>query len=394
MKRTHRILLTLALMLFASALTCLILALTVGRGLGLFNNRFMDIREYAALLKRIDNDYIGEADKDEITAMALRAAVYSLDDRWSYYLTAEEYADYINSSNNRFTGIGVTVVIDEETNGVMIKSVYKDSSADIAGLLAGDVITAVDGESVVGIDINALRTLLSRQIGETATLTVMRDALIIDDITVEYGYVYVDPVRYEMLDGNIGYIYIQNFDGGSGERFIGAVDQLLERGASSMVFDVRGNGGGRVSEMAMILDHLLPEGEIFVAVDKEGNEDIILSQPDSIDIPCVVLVNQYSYSAAEYFAATLSEYDYAVTVGQQTTGKSRSQMTYRLPGGGAIHLSTGQYLTKNRVSLYDAGGLVPDHAIAMTDGEAEQWALGYLAYEDDPQLLAALALLN
>ena len=394
MRRTHRILLTLTLMLLASALTCLILALTLGRELGLFNDRFMDIREYAALLRRIDETYIGDPDRNEVTASALRAAVLSLGDRWSYYLTSEEYEEYINSSNNRYTGIGVTASVDEETGGIEIQSIYKDSAASNAGLAVGDIITGVDGVSVIGTDLEAFRVLLSRQIGETAILTIIREAAGTLDIIVEYGYVFVDPVEYELLEGSVGYIALMNFDGGSGERFIEAVDQLIETGATSLIFDVRGNGGGRVSEMTMILDYLLPEGDIFVAVDKEGSEEIIVSQPDSIDIPSAVLINRHSYSAAEYFAATLSEYEYSVTFGQQTTGKSRSQMTYRLPNGGAIHISTGQYLTKNRVSLYDTGGLTPDNIILMTDEEDELWALGRLSYEDDPQLTAALDFLR
>ena len=394
MRKLLRIIIILTLMLLASALTCLILALTIGRDLGILDNRFTDVREYAALLERIEDTYIGEYNKTEVKTAALRAAVDSLDDSWSYYFTSEEYAEYLDSSNNRFTGIGVNVVIDDETGGIRIQSIYKNSAASIAGILADDVIIAVDGESIIGIDMDQLSALLSRPIGETVVLSVIRNETVIDEIAVEYGYVFLDPVSFELFEGNIGYISLANFDGGSGIAFISAVDQLIEMGAVSLVFDVRNNGGGRVSEMTLILDYLLPEGEIFVAVDKEGIEDIIESTSEMIDLPCVVLINRYSYSAAEYFAATLSEYDYAITVGQKTTGKSRSQVTYRLPGGSAVHISTGQYLTKNRVSLYDTGGLTPDYEVDFTKDEMLLFLSGHLAYEDDPQLAASLNLLH
>jgi len=390
MKKNHPLRLTLTLMLLASALTCLILAFTVGRRLGLFDGRFSAVWEYASLLEKIEELYIGQYVADEVSTAALHAAVDSLGDRWSFYMSPEEYAGFLDSSSNSYTGIGVGVVIDEATGGVRVSFAYRGSSAEKAGLLAGDIITGIDGNDILGIDLDEMRKRLARPIGESVELAVLRPDGTIVNLKVEYEVVFVDPVSFEMLENSIGYIYIANFEKGAANGFINAVNELMEQGAGSFVFDVRNNGGGRVTEMTRILDYLLPEGEIFVSVDKSGKEDVVKSDSSMTEILAVVITNRYSFSAAEYFAATLREYDYAEIIGEQTTGKSRSQVTVKLPGGGALHISSNQYLTKNRVALFDAGGVTPDYPVSLTDEEFEMLFAGLLPKESDPQLLKAL----
>ena len=384
----------MTLMLLASALTCLIIFVTLGRELGVFSDRFDSVREYAALLANIDELYIGDYLRADVSSAANKAAVMALGDRWSYYLTPEEYVKYLDSSNNRFAGIGITAVIDEETGGMLVASVYKGSAADEGGLAAGDVIVKIDGEDITGLDFDEMRSMLARPIGDTVTLDVLSEDGGAQTLEVVYSFVFVDPVEYEMLDGDIGYVMLANFESGAANSFIAAVEDLAGQGAAAMIFDVRGNGGGRVSEMTRILDFLLPEGEIFISVHKSGNEEITMSGPDMFSMPCAVLVDRYSYSAAEYFAATLSEYGYAAVVGEQTTGKNRSQVTVTMPSGGALHISSGEYLTKNRVSLYAQGGFTPDHEVSLED---EQFALliaGQLEKENDAQLIKAIETLK
>jgi len=389
------ILLTLALMLLASALTCLIFAINNGFLFGISKNANKAAgRELTALLEKIEDVYIGEYDSGEVSAEAMRAVVNALGDRWSFYMTPEEYAEYMDSSNNQFAGIGVGVIIDEETGGMKVMYTYRGSPADIAGIIAGDVIVGIDEKSLTGMSIEEMRGLLARPIGESADISVIHVNGSVETLRVVYDMVFTDPISFEMLENSVGYIRIDNFEGGAADGFISAVDQLLAQGAVALVFDVRSNGGGRVGEMTRMLDYLLPEGEIFISIDKSGKEDITMSDSAMIDIPAVVLVNGYSFSAAEYFAATLREYGYAKVVGEQTTGKSRSQRTEPLPGGGALHISTAQYLTKNRVALYDAGGITPDYLIVLSDDEFAMFVSGNLGLSDDPQLQLALTVLN
>ena len=393
MEKKYSLRFVITLIILVSALSCLVTSFFVKKPYNALMSDYEFFKDYNALLDVIDNNYIGQYDEDMLKTISMKVAVEALDDRWSYYMTPEEYYEYQNSSNNQYTGIGVGVVPDEQTGGMYVQSIYKGSAAETAGIVIGDVIIAIDGIDVKGEMADDMRDRLSRQIGDCVDLTVIRADESVVTITVVYSYVFVDPVSFEMLDGNIGYVQIANFDQGASDSFISAVEELIGQGAFAFIFDVRNNFGGRLNEMTPMLDYLLPEGEIFVAVDKSGVETIISSEPGMIDLPCVVLDNRYSFSAAEYFAATLGEYGYAKIVGEQTTGKSRMQSTFTLPGGGAVHISTDQYLTVNRVSLYDAGGLTPDYLIELTDEEMSKLISENLEKEADPQLAKAIELL-
>jgi len=394
MEKKYSLKFVLTLIVAASALTCLIISLLFYWQIIALNHTNSKADDFAELMEVIEDRFIGEFDLDEIANAAKHAAVYSLDDNWSYYLSPDEYIDFLESSNNKYSGIGVEVVTDKETGGIKVLHVYPESGADEAGIVGGDIITEIDGESILGFTIVDIRALLRRPIGERALLTVLRADGEYHTLTVIYSVVFTDPVSFEMLDNNIGYVLLKNFEAGAADGFISAVNTLIEQGAVAFIYDVRSNNGGRVGEMTQILDFLLPEGEIFISVNRSGIEQITKSDPDSIDLPAVVLVNRYSYSGAEYFTAILNEYDYAITVGEQTTGKNRMQTTIPLSNGGAVHISTGQYLTKNRISLYDTGGYTPVYIIDFTDEEYELFRKGELEKKSDPQLVKAILLLT
>jgi len=384
----------LTLVFAASALTCVILSLLFYVYTSARERADTASDGFAELIGVIEDRFIGELDIDEITEVAKRAAVDALDDDWSYYMSPIEYAEFLRNSNNRYSGIGVDVVLDEETEGMKVLGVYSNSGADLAGIVIGDIVTAVDGESILGLTLPEIRVMLRRPLGSTAVLTVLRVSGEYQEITVLYDVVFTNPVSFEMLEGNIGYLILKNFEEGAAENFISAVNELIDMGARGIIYDVRNNNGGRVNEVTQILDFLLPEGEIFISVDRSGIEKITRSDANFIDLPAVVLVNEYSYSGAEFFAAMLYEYDYAATVGGQTTGKNRMQTTIPLSDGGAVHISTGHYLTKNRISLYDIGGFTPDFIIPMTEEEMHLFHMRELEKSSDPQLLKALSLLE
>ena len=393
MKRRFSLGFVITLMLLASALTWAGMVLVIGFPFGANSNRSDYVRDFSALLMRIEEFFIGDYDEGEVAAAAMRAAVAALQDNWSFYMTAEEFARNLDNTYNRFEGIGVNVESDD-SGYIRVASVFSGSAADTAGILPGDLFMEVDGESVNGITSSQLREMLRRPIGETAVITVERADGSVEDIPVVFGFVFIDPISFELLGERKGFVRINNFNNGSAQSFINAVNELIELGAEGLVFDVRRNSGGWVTEMTEMLDFLLPEGEIFVMVDRQGNEAITLSGPEFIDLPMVVLVDRNSFSGAEYFAAMLSEYDFASVVGEQTTGKSRVQRSVRLPGGGAVNISFAEYLTKNRVSLHDQGGFTPDYIVILSDDERALFFLGELEFDYDPQLQKALQLLS
>ncbi|MCL2425951.1 MAG: S41 family peptidase [Oscillospiraceae bacterium] len=406
----------LTLVISASALTALILSIVFFAGFNTnrhvtidspavattvrehvsteYERRDTDVSDFSELLDIIESQFIGTYDIDDIINYAMRAAVDSLDDIWSHYMSPEEYTEFLATANNRYAGIGVSVMIDEETEGMKVLGVYEGAGAYQAGIVIGDIVVAVDGESIIGLTLNEIRYKLRRPLGETADITVLRYDGEYHIITVEFSIVFVNPVSFEMLPGNIGYVRLRNFDQDAAENFIDAVNTLLDMGAVAFIYDVRNNGGGRVNEVTRILDFLLPEGEIFISVDRSGVENIIMSDENWIDMPAVVLVNSYSFSGAEFFAAMLYEYDYAATVGEQTTGKNRMQSTIPLSNGGAVHISTGHYLTKNRVSLFDIGGFTPQYVVEFTEEDRTAFLRGELDRDSDTQFQKALSLLE
>lgn len=350
--------------------------------------------KFAQVMRIIRTQFVGESDLDEVTDAALANAVASLDDDWSYYMDAAAYAEYQDYSANLYQGIGVTVQADEATGGFAIVLLEKDGPAQTAGLEVGDVILAVDGISVQGGTVEDMRALIQADYGKQAFLTVQRTGGEQWQVSVSCEAIYTEPVRYQVLDGHIGYIDIDNFHASAGERAIDAVDALVEQGVDSLVFDVRSNPGGQVSEMVAVLDHLLPEGDVFIRTDKKGREVAETSDAACVELPMAVVVDRDSYSAAEFFAAALRDYDWARIAGEATTGKARSQVTFALWDGSAVHLSKYSYLTPSRTDLYEAGGLVPDVEAQLTEEERTLYQTGWLEPEDDPQIRAAVGLLG
>ncbi len=337
-------------------------------------DNFALAQKYLEVKKVIDDYYVGDADEKTLSDASSAAMVKSLGDKWSYYMTPEEYEAYQLYSANEYAGIGVTIQEDEASGGFLINAVTAGSPAEAAGVKAGEIMLAVDGESVSGMTVSEVRTLIRSHLDESVTVTI-KSGNETRDVEIDCTIIYTKPVSYRLLDNGVGYIAISNFESGAGSGAIAAVDDLLAQGASRFVFDVRSNPGGLLSELIKILDYLLPEGDIFVSVNEAGEETVTKSDNICIEVPMAVLVNSDSYSAAEFFAAALSDFDWAVVVGTQTTGKARSQITLELSDGSAVHVSSNEYLTPSRVDLSKQGGITPDVTAEMTEtGDAQMEA--------------------
>ena len=218
--------------------------------------------------------------------------------------------------------------------------------------------------------------------GEELTLTVTR------------MLVQVSVATAKMLEGNIGLVTITNFDTRCADETIAAIDSLLEQGAEKLIFDVRYNPGGYVHELVNVLDYILPEGELFRSVNYRGNESVDSSDKNCIDgVPMAVLVNGDSYSAAEFFAVALRDYDKAVIVGQQTCGKGYFQSVFPLGDGSAVGLSIGKYYTPKGENLAGVG-VTPDVTVEVTEEMYADIYYGTVKPEEDPQIQAAIKALN
>ena len=328
---------------------------------GQFGGRkeFRDAQRYLEVQNAVTKNYIGDYKTSDLKNAAANAMIDSLGDRWSYYMTADEYKSYKLHSANQYEGIGVTIDKDEETGGFRIRSVMDNTPASSAKLQEGQIIIAVDDEDVTDLTVDGIRELISSKIDSKINLVVLDDG---DKVTykLDCSVIYSNPVSYELTNELVGYIRIANFDAGSGDATISAIDNLVTQGATSLIFDVRDNPGGMLSELIKVMDYVLPSGEIFVSVDSSGKETVKKSDNVCLQMVMSVLVNENSFSAAEYFAAALQEYEWATVVGAPTTGKARSQTTIELSDGSAVHISNHKYLTPKRVDLSDSKGINPD----------------------------------
>ena len=336
----------------------------------------------------IETYFIDDYDEDTLADGAASGMVDATGDEWSYYLSADEVAAYEESMANAYVGVGITITEDAEAGGMRVEEVVSGGPAEEAGIRVGDLLLAVEGEDVLPLGIDGTRNLVRGEEGTHVNMHFSRNGSEYD-VSVERRSIETPVVTGELLDENIGYIKIDNFDERSAAETIAFVKDLIGQGAEALLFDVRFNPGGYADELVKVLDYLLPEGDLFRSVDYAGREEVDTSDASCVELPMAVLVNEDSYSAAEFFAAALQEYEWATIVGSQTYGKGNFQTAFYLSDGSMVNLSIGKYYTPGGKSLSETG-VTPDVVVDLDD---EQYALLYynaLEQADDPQFQAAI----
>ena len=340
--------------------------------------------------KLVADRYVGELDEQTVADYAAVGYMTGLGDKWSSYIPADQYEAYQLSSQGKGCGIGVTVI--SGTDSIRVNLVYDDSPAAGAGIQKGEYIVGAEGKTVAADGADAVLDAIAGEAGTEVTVSVAETPSgAARELTMERAMVTQKMAWGQMLDGNVGYIRIENFHDGSAEQFQQTLDDLIAAGAQKLVIDVRHNGGGRVKEMSEMLDPLLPEGTIMTLRTKSGSETVYESDAEMIDRPISVLIDDQSISAAEFFAAALQEYERATLVGTHTTGKGRAQQTFELSDGSALNLSVEEYFTPKGNSLADVG-IAPDIEVALTDEQAADFY--FLDPQDDPQLQKAVEILG
>lgn len=336
----------------------------------------------------IETYFIGDVDRTAMEDAAATAMIGSLGDKWSYYMSAPQYAHYLEQMHNAYVGIGITITPAEDGSGLLVTQVNQGGSAEEAGMKPGDVIVEIEGHSAAGMTTTQARDLVRGEEGTQVKLAVRRDGERID-LTITRKTVETPVAEAQLLKSGVGLITIYNFDDRCADETIAAIENLVEQGAHALVFDVRGNPGGYKHELVKLLDYLLPEGVLFRSEDYTGKVTVDESDANFLDIPMAVLVDANSFSAAEFFAAAMAEYDAAVVVGQPTTGKGYFQTTFVLSDGSAIGLSVGKYTTPNGVSLANVG-IKPEILVEVDEETEFEIYAGIMDPEEDPQIQAAV----
>lgn len=356
----------------------------------------MTVKTGTGKLDRLENliqeRYIGEADGEAMEDAAAAAMVKATGDRWSYYIPASQYEAHKEQSENAYVGIGITIQQAEDGSGFLIVMVNQDGPAQEAGIQVNDLLISVEDQDVREMTADQVRGLIRGEAGTKISLTVMRQGEH-QTLAVERRRIESAVATGQMLTDGIGLVKISNFDERCASESIAAIQKLQQEGAKKIIFDVRNNPGGYAEELVKLLDYLLPEGDLFRSVSYDGTEKVDTSDADCLDMPMAVLINGSSYSAAEFFAAALQEYQAATIVGEPTVGKGVYQTTISLGDGSAVALSTGKYFTPKGNSLTDVG-VIPDVRVDVDEETAEKIYYGTLSYADDLQIQAAIQVLN
>ncbi|MDO5423601.1 MAG: S41 family peptidase [Eubacteriales bacterium] len=344
-------------------------------------------------IEEIINEYFyDEVDAEKVEDYLYKGLIAGLGDPYAAYYTEEELASMLESTSGEYDGIGVTVTQDQQTGEVTIVKCYENTPAAEVGLLPGDIITKVNDEETSAMDLNNVVSLIKTAEGETVKITIEREGSAEELVFyVERRKVEIPTVEYEMLENQIGYIRIAEFDTVTEEQFLAAKEALESQGMEKLIIDLRSNLGGVLDTVCEILREILPEGLIVYTEDKNGvRENFECDGTKELQIPLAVLINGYSASASEIFAGAVKDYGIGTLVGTTTYGKGIVQQTIRLSDGSAVKLTIAKYFTPLGQDIHGKG-IEPDVEVELDEALANQIEI---TKEEDNQLQKAIEVLE
>lgn len=309
----------------------------------------------------IDQYFLFDYKQEDLNDNSIKGYVSGLGDPYSAYYTKEEFDKLKESNSGTYYGIGVLMNQSKETGIITAVKVFRNSPALEAGIEPGDMLIAVDGEEVTGMDLNNVVSLIKGKEGSTVKITIGRDGgKNIFDLDVERREVDVETVSYKMLDQKIGYIELSEFDDVSTEQFKEGLDELKGQGMESLIVDLRDNPGGLLDTALKLADMFIDTGIVITTEDSKGNtKDYNATESGSLGIPCVVLVNENSASASEVLSGCLKHYGVVTLVGQKTFGKGIVQNIIPLGDGTALKLTIAHYYLPDGTDIHKEG-ITPD----------------------------------
>ena len=348
------------------------------------------IEKIDTLMQVIDYYYLYDYDKDEMVDAIYKAVMSSLGDPYTVYYTADEFNAFMESSSGSYCGIGVVVQQNMQTGLVTAVRPYEDCPGYEAGIRPGDLILAVDGTEITGMDLNTAVALIKGEEGTSVTITLQRDEEVFD-VEVTRRQIDVKTVNYRMMDDNIGYIQIEEFDEVTSDQFSQALDSLIEQGMEALVIDIRNNPGGVLDTVVAMLDELLPEGTIVSVKDRNGTAQEYTSDADTkLTVPLTVLINGNSASASEIFAGAIKDYGVGTLVGTTTYGKGIVQTAFSLSDGTGVKITIEDYYLPSGKSIHKVG-VDPDVEIDLPD-ELKTYVT--IPEDEDVQLQKAIEILK
>lgn len=362
-----------------------------------FNDMVLNVKEREEMYKKISNidaevrqNYTGasQIDEENLSDMISAGYIRGIGDKYASYLTKDEYETVLQEQNGQLVSIGVTLAKDQ-TGYLKVLSVQEGSPADQNGIKRGDLLISADGTDLKNLTLSRGEQLLKGNVGTKVSVVYRRDGV---DTTKELQRITLSEVLVEsrMID-QTGYVLIREFDSSTASQFKTAIEDLMQQGAVSFVFDVRGNNSDSIYAANDLLSLLLPAGDLGTIVYADGTTRLSgTSDAYSVDLPMSVLVDADTGCAAEYFALMLREYEKASVVGVQTMGKSAMQELRPLNDGSAVYITVSHFMTPAGTDI-EGTGVKPDYEVKLSTKEDVSQTL---SDETDTQLRKALETVN
>lgn len=399
-RNTQRIYKMIMLVLIVIIVTSLVTAFTTyqylsnnGISYSKVNTTSLEGLEYtlSQFRSELEKKYIGEINDEELIEGAVKGYVDALGDPYTTYYTKKEMKTIMEETNGNFVGIGVYMTKDLEKNAILIIKPIENSPAEKAGILPGDIITKVDDVEYTGDKLEEASNKIRGEEGTKVKLEIYRNG---ETKTFELTRtkVVVSHVTTKVLNNDIGYIAISDFEGECASEFETKYKQLEKQGIKKLIIDIRNNGGGIVDEALKIANMLVDkDSTLLITKDKSDKEEVTkATEKPIINIPTVVLVNEYSASASEILVGALKDNGKATLVGTKTYGKGIIQELHQLSDGSGLKITVSEYYTPNHNAIHKIG-ITPDVEVDLSEDVKQQTTI---QEKDDNQLQKAIEILK
>ncbi|MEM9944731.1 MAG: carboxyl-terminal processing protease CtpC [Cyanobacteria bacterium P01_D01_bin.36] len=365
----------------------------------LIDHEYVDDSFNALDWNSVRSDYLNRNYTDQEEAyVAVREMLEQLDDPYTRFMDPEEFRNMQIDTSGELTGVGIQISQEEETNEIVVVSPIEDTPAFEAGLLSGDIIEFIDGQSTEGMDLSDAVGLIRGPVNSSVTLSVSRDGEPLD-FELSRARIEIHPVRYSVQtseEGSIGYIRLTQFSANAAAEMQEAIQDLEERDVTGYLLDLRSNPGGLLFSSIDIAQMWIEEGTIVSTVDRdEVSDEEVANNQALTDRPLVVLVDGGSASASEILSGALQDNDRAVLVGTQTFGKGLVQSVRGLADGSGIAVTIAKYLTPSGRDINKLG-IEPDYIVELTDEQRDILTedRDKVGTQEDPQYAKALDVLS
>ncbi len=289
---------------------------------------------------------------------AIQGMIFGLEDQFTSFISPESAKLIEEDATGSFSGIGAYVQLNKQ-RALQISKIFQGSPAEKAGLKAGDIITEVDGKSIVGGDINEQVAKVRGPEGSTATFTIVREG---EDkpfkVDITRAKIEIKLVESKMLDNNVAYVALTSFNSATAaQQLQAAIQDLLAKNPKGLIFDLRDNPGGFLDQAVQVADLFLKDGVVLYERSKNGDEQVFRSDDSGIaqDIPLVVLVNGGSASASEIVAGAIQDRGRGALIGEKTFGKGSVQQINHLSDGSQLRVTIAHWFTPNNRGIHGQG---------------------------------------